>query len=37
VAIAHPASILRMNETVQGMNIQRCVIQIRNAIEGVSS
>jgi uracil-DNA glycosylase family 4 len=33
VHILHPAAILRQSTVVQGMSVQKCVVDIRNAIE----
>lgn len=33
IDIKHPAAILRSNEAMQGLEVQRCVVQLINAIE----
>jgi DNA polymerase len=33
IAITHPAAILRANVAVQGLMVQRCVIQLRDAVQ----
>lgn len=35
VAITHPAAILRTNVAMQGLAVQRCIVTIQNAIEGL--
>lgn len=35
VAMVHPAAILRTNVAMQGLAMQRCIVTLKNAIEGL--